>query len=39
LDIDKETKITEFDFEKYINPALLQRVDTQNDQFKNFVKM
>ena len=39
LDIDKETKITEFDFEKYINPALLQRVETQNDQFKNFVKM
>ena len=39
LDIDKETKITEFDFEKYINPALLQRVETQNDKFKNFVKM
>lgn len=39
MDIDKETKITEFDFEKYINPALLQRVETQNDKFKNFVKM
>ena len=28
LDIDKETKITEFDFEKYLNPTLMQKVQT-----------
>lgn len=38
IDLDKETKITEFDFEKYLNPALLQRVSSQNDIFKNFVR-
>lgn len=38
LDIDKETKITEFDFEKYLNPTLMQKVQTQNDKFKTFVK-
>lgn len=38
VDLDRETKITEFDFEKYLNPALLQRVNSQNDTFKNFVR-
>lgn len=38
IDLDKQTKITEFDFEKYLNPALLQRVNSQNDTFKNFVR-
>lgn len=38
VDLDKQTKITEFDFEKYLNPTLLQRVNSQNDTFKNFVR-
>lgn len=36
--IDKENKITEFEYEKFLNPVLLQRVNTQNDTFKNFVR-
>ena len=35
---DQETKITEFDYENYLNPALLEGVDTQTEEFKNFVR-
>lgn len=36
--IDKENKITEFEFEKFLNPSLLGRVKTQEDFFLNFVR-
>jgi hypothetical protein len=36
--LDKEQKITEYDFEKYLNPQLLQRVNSQEDFFKNYVR-
>ena len=35
--IDAETKITEFDFEKYLNPDLLKDVDTSTPEFKEFI--
>lgn len=34
LDHDPETKITEFDYEKYLNPKLLEGVDTKSEAFK-----
>lgn len=36
--LDKETKITEFDFENYLNPTLLKGVDTTTPEFKEFVR-
>ena len=38
LDFDSETKITEFDYENYLNPQLLANVDTKTDEFKQFVR-
>ena len=38
LDFDPETKITEFDYENYLNPQLLANVDTKTDEFKLFVR-
>jgi len=35
---DPEHKITEFDYEKYLNPTLLKDVDTQSDEFKTLIK-
>ena len=35
---DEEHKITEFDYEKYLNPELLKNVDTTTDSFKDFIK-
>ena len=35
---DTETKITEFDYEKYLNSDLLKNVDTSTPEFKNFVR-
>jgi len=35
---DLETKITEFEFEKYLNPTLLKDVDTNSDEFKEIVR-
>jgi hypothetical protein len=38
--VDHEHKITEFDYEKYLNPHLLKRVDDQeDDEFINFVRV
>ena len=36
---DPETKITLFDFEKYLSPELLKNVDTDSQDFKTFVKL
>ena len=36
--LDVEQKITEFDFEKYLNPVLLQRVKLQDDALKFAVR-
>ena len=38
LDFDPETKITEFDYENYLNPQLLANIDTKSDEFKMFVR-
>lgn len=38
VSLDKEKKITEFEFEKFLNPALLQRVNTGNTQFKQLIR-
>ena len=35
---DQETKITEFDWENYLPKEVLKNIDTQSDQFKNFVR-
>jgi hypothetical protein len=35
---DLETKITEFDYENYLSPALLEGVDTNSAEFKNLVR-
>mmetsp|Transcript_24626 Transcript_24626/g.30697 ORF Transcript_24626/g.30697 Transcript_24626/m.30697 type:complete len:213 (+) Transcript_24626:488-1126(+) len=35
---DNETKITEFDYENYLSPTLLEGVDTNTDEFKDFVR-
>lgn len=35
---DSETKITEFDYENYLNPSLLKGVDTSTPEFKQFVR-
>ena len=36
---DEEHKITEFDYEKYLNPELLKNVDTSTDSFKELIKV
>ena len=35
---DMEQKITEFDYEKYLNPELLKRCDTESEDFKMMVR-
>ena len=35
---DDETKITEFDYENYLNSDLLDGIDTQSDEFKQLVR-
>ena len=37
--MDPETKITEFDYEKYLNPELLKNCDTTTPEFKNTIRM
>jgi len=38
--IDFEHKITEFDYEKYLNPHLLKRIeDQESDEFLEFVRV
>jgi len=39
MKIDKEYKITEFDYENHFSPELLAKYDTNTDEFKNFVRM
>lgn len=36
---DEEHKITEFDYEKYLNPELLKNIDTTTEDFKDFIKV
>ena len=36
---DTENKITEFEYEKFLNPALLANVDTSTPRFKEFVRI
>ena len=38
VDVDSEEKITEFDYEKYLNPELLKRCDTESDSFKTLIR-
>ena len=35
---DLETKITEFDYENYLNPVLLEGVDTNSANFRDLVR-
>lgn len=39
VELDPETKITEFDFENYLNPNLLKNVDTTAPEFKHLVRL
>ena len=36
--LDKENKITEFEFEKFLNLTLLKRVNAQKNEFLHFVR-
>lgn len=36
---DPETKITEFEYEKFIPPQILKTMDTDSQEFKNYIKM
>lgn len=36
---DREFKITEFDYENYLDPELLKNVDTKTESFKDFIRM
>lgn len=38
VELDPETKITEFDYENYLSEDLLKRADTSVPEFKNFVR-
>lgn len=38
LKMDSETKITEFDFENYLNQDMLKNVDINDPEFKQFVR-
>ena len=35
---DKETKITEFEYENYLNPDLVKGMDTKSEDFKDMVR-
>jgi hypothetical protein len=37
--LDKEEKITEFEFEKFLNPTLLKRINIHQDVFRDFVRL
>lgn len=39
LETDLEKKITEFDYENYIDPALLKNIDTSDPSFKELIKI
>ena len=36
---DPEEKITEFNYEKFINKHILKSMDTSSQEFKNYIKM
>ena len=36
---DEEKKITEFDYEEYIHPGLLEGINTQSKDFKELIRM
>ena len=35
---DREFKITEFDYENYLSPAVLKNTDTNSAEFKELIK-
>lgn len=37
--VDTEDKITEFNFEQYFDPSLLEGVDTDSKSFKEMIKV
>lgn len=39
LKFDPETKITQFDYENYLNNDLLDKVDVEDPDFKHLVKL
>ena len=39
VSMDDEFKITEFDYENYLNPELLKDVNTDSDEFKQTIKL
>ena len=38
MEYDPEEKITEFDYEKYLNPALIKNADTKSPEFQDLIK-
>lgn len=38
LNQDMEEKITEFDYEKYVNPEILKNMDTESEDFKEMIR-
>lgn len=38
ITIDDETKITEFEYENYLNQHLLKNLDTKSNEFKRYVR-
>lgn len=36
---DQEEKITEFNYQDFLNADLLKDIDTEGDEFKQFIKM
>jgi hypothetical protein len=38
VEVDREEKITEFDYENYFPKEYLEKVDTQSEEFKDFIR-
>lgn len=38
MEMDEEKKITEFDYENYIHPLLLKKVNTKSSDFKQTIR-
>ena len=36
--VDEETKITEYDYENYLDPEILAKYDTSTENFKNVIR-
>ena len=39
IEVDPETKITEYDYENYIHKGVLKDIDTSSESFKELIKM